>query len=55
MLGSAALTRRWRSRRRSDTLEQLTGKKMTKQLTGKRDDTAMHAAARVSKLGSMRR
>ena len=30
-------------------------KKMTKQLMGKRDDTAMHAAARAGQLGSMRR
>ena len=30
-------------------------KKMTKQLTGKRDDTAMQAAARAGQLGSMRR
>nr|CAB3501208.1 unnamed protein product [Digitaria exilis] len=29
-------------------------KKMTKQLTGKRDDTAMHAAARAGQLDSMR-
>ncbi|XP_062216003.1 ankyrin repeat-containing protein At5g02620-like [Phragmites australis] len=29
-------------------------KKMTKQLTGKRDDTAMHAAARAGQLGSVR-
>jgi ankyrin repeat protein len=29
-------------------------KKMTKQLTGKRDDTAMHAAARAGQLASMR-
>ncbi|PWZ58100.1 Ankyrin repeat-containing protein [Zea mays] len=29
-------------------------KKMTKQLTGKRDDTAMHAAARAGQLESMR-
>ncbi|GJN31085.1 hypothetical protein PR202_gb19441 [Eleusine coracana subsp. coracana] len=29
-------------------------KKMTKQLTGKRDDTAMHAAARAGQVGSVR-
>ncbi|KAJ1297700.1 hypothetical protein BS78_01G396800 [Paspalum vaginatum] len=29
-------------------------KKMTKQLTGKRDDTAMHAAARAGQIASMR-
>jgi ankyrin repeat protein len=29
-------------------------KKMTKQLTGKRDDTAMHAAAHAGQLGSVR-
>lgn len=29
-------------------------KKMTKQLTGKRDDTALHAAARAGKLGAVR-